>query len=226
MCGRFSISLSKEEVTRYLKDEYAIEELKEGIILPRFNIAPSQMVLTVINDGQKYRAGLIKWGFVPSFAKDENSSFGMINAKAETLREKPAFRTALKTKRCIILADGFYEWQKSNQTKLPMRFQVKNQKLFPMAGLWSTFVRPDGSKLYTCIIITCEANELMKNIHNRMPVILDKEAERIWLNPKEDNPDTLSNLLIPYDSTQMMYYKISSLVNNASNESKDIINEI
>lgn len=226
MCGRFSISLSKEEVARYLKDEYAIDELKEGIILPRFNIAPTQMVLTVINDGKKYRSGMIKWGFVPSFAKDENASFGMINAKAETLREKPAFRTALKTKRCVILADGFYEWQKSNQSKQPMRIQVKNQKLFPMAGLWSTFVRPDGTKLYTCTIITCEANDLMKNIHDRMPVILDKASEKIWLNPQEDNPDTLSNLLIPFDSNQMTYYKISSLVNNASNESKDIINEI
>ena len=226
MCGRFSISLSKEEVARYLKDEYAIDELKEGIILPRFNIAPTQMVLTVINDGQKYRAGLIKWGFVPSFAKDENAGFGMINAKAETLREKPAFRTALKTKRCVILADGFYEWQKSNQSKQPMRIQVKNQKIFPMAGLWSTFVRPDGTKLYTCTIITCEANDLMKNIHDRMPVILDKASEKIWLNPQEDNPNTLSSLLIPFDSNQMTYYKISSLVNNASNESKDIINEI
>ena len=226
MCGRFSISLSKEEVARYLKDEYAIDELKDGIIFPRFNIAPTQMVLTVINDGKKYRSGMIKWGFVPSFAKDENASFGMINAKAETLREKPAFRTALKTKRCVILADGFYEWQKSNQSKQPMRIQVKNQKIFPMAGLWSTFVRPDGTKLYTCTIITCEANDLMKNIHDRMPVILDKASEKIWLNPQEDNPDTLSSLLIPFDSNQMTYYKISSLVNNASNESKDIINKI
>lgn len=223
MCGRFSISLNKDEVFQYLKDEYAIDELKDGIIVPRYNIAPSQMVLTVIHDGQKYRAGTIKWGLVPSFAKDEVSSFGMINAKAETLREKPAFRTALKSKRCVILADGFYEWQKLNSTKQPMRIQIKDQKLFSMAGLWSTFVRPDGSKLYTCAIITCEANELMKNIHDRMPVILDKAAEKIWLNPKEDNPDVLTNLLLPFDSAQMHYYPISNLVNNASNESKDII---
>jgi len=226
MCGRFSISVNKEDMAQYLNDEYGIDELKEGIDIPRYNVAPSQDLLTVIHDGQKYRAGLIKWGFVPSFAKSENSNFGMINAKAETLRDKPAFRSSLKTKRCVILADGFYEWQKANQSKQPMRIQVTNQPIFPMAGIWSAFIRPDGSKLFTCAIITCAANELMKNIHDRMPVILNKEAEKIWLNPKVTDPDVLSNLLLPYDTDLMKYYPISSLVNQATNELADIIKPI
>jgi len=226
MCGRFSISVDKEDMTLYLKDEYGIDELKDGIILPRYNVAPGQSILTIINDGQKYRAGSIKWGFIPSFAKSENSSLGMINAKAETLRDKPAFRSSLKTKRCVILADGFFEWQKTNQSKQPMRIQVTNQSIFSMAGIWSTFIRPDGTKLFTCAIITCEANAMMKNIHDRMPVILDKEAEKIWLNPKETNPEILSNLLLPYDANLMTYYPVSSLVNQASNELADTIKPI
>lgn len=223
MCGRFSIALSKAEVEQILNEDYQIDELKDGIIIPRFNISPGQEVLSVIHDGHHFRAGLIKWGFVPAFAKDEKSGFGMINAKAETIREKPAFRLSLKTKRCVILADGFYEWQKGQTLKQPMRIQVTNRKLFPMAGLWSVFIRPDGTKLFTCSIITCEANEMMTSIHDRMPVILTKETEKIWLNPSITDADVLSGILTPYESKDMTSYPVSNLVNSAANDSVEVI---
>lgn len=226
MCGRFSIALSREEVIQILKNDYGIDDLKDGIVIPRYNVAPGQEVISIINDGKNNRVGTIKWGFVPSFAKDEKVGFGMINAKAETLREKPAFRLSLKTRRCVILADGFYEWQKNDQSKQPMRIQLINRPIFPMAGIWSIFVRSDGTKLYTCSIITCEANQMMKKIHDRMPVILTKENEKIWLNPLITDSDQLITLLTPYDSKLMSYYPVSNLVNSSTNENPDIINKI
>lgn len=214
MCGRITFTLSKDDFIQELKKRYNIDDYDLDYPIPRYNIAPSQNVLSVINDGKKYRIGLLKWGFIPSWAKDDK--FYMINAKAETIDEKPMFKHAFKTQRCIVLADGYYEWK----NKVPYRFILKNQKLFSLAALWNTYTSKDNQKLHTCIIITTKPNELTKQIHNRMPVILTKDAEKIWLDPKIKDEKILKSLLLPYESDNMDFYQVSSLVNNAR---KDVL---
>ncbi len=223
MCGRFTITVNLEDLRVYLEDHYDIKDLKHSFQLPRFNVAPGQDVITIINDGTKNRVGTLRWGFVPSFAKDEKIGYQMINAKAETLHQKPSFLPSLTHKRCVILADSFYEWKKDSVSKTPMRILMKDENLFPMAGLWSTFTKEDGTKLHTCTIITTQANEIMKDIHERMPVILDEDSKKIWLNPRMTNLYELSSLLKPYQSKLMKTYPVSSIVNLATNDTKDCI---
>jgi putative SOS response-associated peptidase YedK len=223
MCGRFTITVDLEDLRVYLEEHYQIQDLKQSFDLPRFNVSPGQDVITIINDGAKNRVGTLRWGLVPSFAKDEKIGYQMINAKAETLHSKPSFLPSFTSKRCVILADSFYEWKRMDGEKQPMRIQKKDEKIFPMAGLWSTFVKPDGSKLHTCTIITTEGNALMKDIHDRMPVILDDDAMKTWLNPRITNLYELSQLLKPYDSNRMKAYAVSTFVNASKNESPDCI---
>lgn len=226
MCGRFTVSVSKEELKDYLKEEYQIEEFVGDIELPRYNVAPGQKVISVINDGTQHRAGLLQWGFVPFFAKDESIGSKMINAKAETLNEKPSFKPSLTHKRCVVLADSFYEWKEEDSRKQPMRILLKDQKLFPMAGLWSTYTREDGTKLYTCSIITTSANSFMTPIHNRMPVILNHETRAIWLDTNNKNINHLMSILTPYDANQMFAYPVSNMVNNPKNDSISCITKV
>jgi len=226
MCGRFTITIDLEDLREYLVDHYDITELKSEFELPRYNIAPTQDVITIINDGSKNRVGLLKWGLIPPFAKDEKIGASMINAKSETLMEKPSFRSSFQTKRCVILADSFYEWKREENKKTPMRIGLNNNQIFPMAGLWSTFTRPDGTKIHSTTIITTHANELMSEIHDRMPVILDDQAVATWLNPRIQDLNMLSKMLKPYDSKAMYSYKVSPIVNNARNEVKECILKI
>jgi putative SOS response-associated peptidase YedK len=226
MCGRFSISVTKAELLDYLQSEFEISEIGDDIYLPRFNVAPSQKILSIVNDGKKNRIGLIRWGLVPSFAKDESIGSRMINAKSETIVEKPSFTASLKTKRCVILADGFFEWDRQGKTKTPMRFVLGDQKLFPMAGLWSTFVKPDGSKLFTCAIITTQANGIVSPFHDRMPVILDSKSQSLWLNPAITDPWVLQSLLLPYDESRMRMYEVSRTVNNANTDTVECIHPV
>lgn len=226
MCGRFTITIDLEDLREYLVDHYDITELKSEFELPRYNIAPTQDVITIINDGSKNRVGLLKWGLIPPFAKDEKIGASMINAKSETLMEKPSFRSSFQTKRCVILADSFYEWKREENKKTPMRIGLNNNQIFPMAGLWSTFTRPDGTKIHSTTIITTHANELMSEIHDRMPVILDDQAVATWLNPRIQDLNMLSKMLKPYESKAMYSYKVSPIVNNARNEVKECILKI
>ncbi|MDO9628696.1 MAG: SOS response-associated peptidase [Acholeplasmataceae bacterium] len=223
MCGRFTITVDLEDLREYLVEHFDISEMKSEFQLPRYNVAPSQDVITIINDGNKNRVGLLKWGFVPYFAKDEKIGNSMINAKSETLIDKPSFKSSFQLKRCVILADSFYEWKREENSKTPMRIGLSDEKLFPMAGLWSTFVKPDGTKLHTTTIITTKANELMSEIHDRMPVILDDVAVKEWLNPRNQDLLNLSNLLQPFPSEKMYAYPVNSVVNNAKNDSKECI---
>jgi putative SOS response-associated peptidase YedK len=226
MCGRFTLDIEPEAMTNYLYEHYQIENLNEDIRLPRYNVAPGQQILTVLNDGKKYRAGTLKWGFVPFFSKDEKIGYKMINARAETLAEKASFKQSLVNKRCIILADGFYEWKKENNAKFPMRFRLKERELFSFAGLWSSYTREDGTKLYTCTIITTTPNSLVSPVHDRMPVILTKDAEKIWLNPEQKDPQLLTSLLNPYDVNHMEVYPVSSLVNSTKYDQKECIEAV
>jgi putative SOS response-associated peptidase YedK len=189
---------------------------------PRFNIAPTQPVAVVANDG-KHQLDFFVWGLIPFWAKDPGIGSRMINARAETLQEKPAFRNAFRRRRCLILADGFYEWRKDAGGKTPMYLRLANGKPFAFAGLWEAWNSPEGTEVLSCTIITTEPNELVATIHNRMPVILPEEAYSQWLQSWEMDPGSLVQLLKPHPSQAMQAYAVSPLVNNPSNDLPEAI---
>lgn len=211
MCGRFTITLTKEDFMNYLsKYEDATINLND-FAMPNYNVAPSENIIAMIYHDNQYRVGPIKWGFIPSYAKDMKVGFSMINARSETLLEKVAFKTAFKSNRCVIFADSFYEWKKINGKKIPMRIQLKDQKVFAFAGLWSSYKYKDTT-LYTATIITTKANKFMSEIHDRMPVILKENEIEAWLDAKTLNP---SVYLKQYPSDLMKSYEVSLHVNHA-----------
>jgi len=225
VCGRFTIAVSQKELFAYLQAEYGVKSRQFDFEVPRYNVAPGQNVLAIIHDGNQYRVGALKWGLVPHYAKDENIGFKMINARSETLHEKPSFSPLLKKKRCLILADGFYEWQRSLSGKQPYRFITKEQRLFAMAGLYSTYQRSDGSKLHTCTIVTTDANGVVGKIHERMPVILNSGDSYRWLDASVEDAEKLLPLLKPFPDDSMRGYPVSRVVNSSKNETEACIEE-
>ena len=221
MCGRFTLTADQDS----FEDRFSLTRFDLGWV-PSFNIAPTQEVLTVTNDGSENRPQLMRWGLVPSWAKDPKIGNRMINARSETLAEKPSFRTAFKRRRCLIPADGFYEWKREGKAKKPMLITANPGGLFAFAGLWETWKQPDDSWLLTCAIITTSANEFMKSIHDRMPVILPRESEASWLDPEEQDTAMLSELLLPYDSDRMEAYEVSTLVNSPRNNFPEVIEPV
>ncbi|WP_338076103.1 SOS response-associated peptidase [Brevibacillus parabrevis] len=187
-------------------------ECKVPNMQPRYNIAPGQLIPAIISDQGKRRLGQLKWGLVPSCAQDEKNEFKMINARAETLTEKPAFRRLYERKRCIVPADGFYEWQQRAGGKQPTRIMMKTEEPFAFAGLYDTWTNPAGKKLHSCTIITTKPNEVVRDIHDRMPVILRQQDEALWLNREHYDADLLQSLLVPYDPAQMRAYPVPSIV--------------
>jgi putative SOS response-associated peptidase YedK len=224
MCGRFTLTATFEEII----DRFDIQAfIEQENYEPSFNIAPSHPVLAVINDGKSNRMGFLKWGLVPPWAKDAAIGHKMINARAETISEKPSFRNAFNKKRCLVIADSFFEWKKrEDKSKTPMRIKLKSDDLFAMAGIWEAWKSPEGKTLYTCSVITTGPNELMKDIHDRMPVILKPDDENIWLNPSISNSKELNKLLVPFDANLMETYEVSSLVNSPKNNSVELIQKI
>ncbi len=216
MCGRYTLTLDPAD----LQEAFLWVDFSNVQIGPRYNIAPSQPVAVVANTG-KNRLDFFNWGLVPSWAKDHSIGARMINARAETLAEKPSFKNAFKRRRCLILADGFYEWQAvaGSKAKTPMYIHLKSGKPFAFAGLWEIWNSPDGSQIFSTAIITTEPNELMAPIHNRMPVILPESAYERWLTPGEAAPAQLSALLQPYQASLMEAYPVSRLVNSPQNDS-------
>jgi putative SOS response-associated peptidase YedK len=225
MCGRFSITINQEELKAHLSTNYNVANFSAVFKLPRFNIAPGQEIIAIINDGNNNRVGHLKWGFIPSFAKDEKIGFSMINAKSETIDEKISFRQSFQNRRCLILADSFYEWKRVGKDKTPMRIKKIDGNIFAMAGIWNTYIRPDGVKVHSCAIITTSANKLVGEIHDRMPVILNKEDQKVWLNQVSDTI-ALKALLKPYPEAEMEVYQVSSIVNNAANDVIECINKV
>ena len=187
----------------------------------RYNIAPTQAVLVVANN-RADRFEHFHWGLIPSWAKDPAVGNRMINARAETLAEKPAFRTALRRRRCLVPADSFYEWKKDpagGKQKTPMRITLASGGVFAFAGLWDAWHAPDGSVVPSCTLITTAPNELMAGIHDRMPVILNPDDYRNWLDPAERDPADMTALLQPYPASDMRAVPVSRTVNNPRNES-------
>ncbi len=219
MCGRFTLAVNPADYD----DEYGGAAFPEPF-QPRYNIAPSQPVLAIPNDG-KNAATFLVWGLIPSWAKDPAIGSRLINARGETLAEKPAFRGAFKYKRCIIPADGFYEWksQAGTKAKIPHFIRLKTRRPFGLAGLWDEWQGPDGASMRTCTIVTTEPNSLMSAIHNRMPVILGHEAVAEWLDPRPRAAESLKGLLQPFPSELMESYPVSPMVNSPANDRVECI---
>jgi putative SOS response-associated peptidase YedK len=224
MCGRFTLTATVDQ----LIDRFDIEFfLQEEAYNPSYNVAPSQSVLAVINDGARNKMGFLRWGLIPPWAKDMSIGYKMINARAETLIDKPSFQNAYKKKRCLIVADSFYEWKRiDSKTKIPMRIKLKSNELFSMAGLWENWKSPDGKSIYSCSVITTSPNELVQDIHDRMPVILKPEDEKYWLDPSITDTTKLNPLLKPLDHDLMEAYEVSPLVNSPKNNSIKLIQKI
>lgn len=224
MCGRYSLYADY----RVLLERFDIDEasFSEEDYSESFNVAPSQQVVAVVSDGKKNRLGFLKWGLVPPWAKDEKIGYKMINARAETAAEKPSFRNAFKKKRCLVVADSFYEWKRTDDGKTPMRIKLKSGEPFAFAALWESWKSPEGKTVNTCSILTTRANELMGTIHDRMPVILTKEAEKIWLDPKVQDAEELGSLLQPFDSNELEAYEVSDAVNSPKNNGPELIEKV
>lgn len=222
MCGRFTLTANPDK----LQHAFPWVHIPEKVIQkykPRYNIAPSQPVLAVISNGTP-RIDYLAWGLIPSWAKDPKIGNRLINARAETIAEKPSFRNAFRRRRCLILADGFYEWKKLSDTsrKTPFYIHLNNHQPFAFAGLWEIWQSSDGSEILSCTIITTRPNQVLKSIHNRMPVILNPDQQKIWLSPNADS-HTLQDCLKPYPEKELAFYPVSSLVNSPANDSPQCI---
>ncbi|MCI0799489.1 MAG: SOS response-associated peptidase [Chloroflexi bacterium] len=217
MCGRFTLTSNMDD----LQGRFGFEA-RDLVFRPSYNIAPTQLVLAVTNDGQR-RAELMRWGLVPFWAKDIKIGYRMINAVGETAATKPAFRAAFKKRRCLILADGFFEWRKDGKEKIPTYIFLKSREPFAFAGLWETWKSPEGETVKSCTILTTKPNEFMEPIHNRMPVILSGETEALWLDPMTEEPDVLQPLIQPAPAELMESRIVSSLVNSPKNNSPECV---
>ena len=218
MCGRFTLTIDPAQ----LMARFALENA-DFVAQPRFNIAPTQTIAVVFDESPRTLSGA-RWGLVPSWAKDIAIGSKMINARAETLDEKPSFRTLLRRRRCLVLADSFYEWRKNpDETKTPLRILLRDGAPFAMAGLWDIWKTPQGDSLRTCTVITTEPNALAARIHDRMPAILTHAAESEWLNMANENSAYLKSLLTPYPADEMYAYPVSPKVNFVRNEGVELI---
>jgi putative SOS response-associated peptidase YedK len=218
MCGRFSITKEAEDIAARFDAQLALAFKKV------FNGAPGQN-LPVLANAEPHVINLYRWGLVPFWAKNLSIGNRMINARAETITEKPAFRNLIKGKRCLVISDGFYEWKKTAELKQPYRITLKEEELYSYAGLWDIWKAPDESIINSFTIITTGANKLIGQIHDRMPVILHKEDENKWLN-KDEDINKIVSLLKPFPENLMKMYPVSTLVNSTYNNSPDLLKKI
>ena len=215
MCGRYVYAAQRDENRRAFPQFVFSDEMPK-----RYNIAPGQNITAIANTHEP-RADTFKWGLIPAWAKDHKIGNRLINARGETLAEKPSFRTAYKKQRCLIPATGFYEWRRNGRTKTPMHIAFKSGAPFAFAGLWDVWHAPTGERIQSCTIITTEPNDLMAAIHNRMPVILPADAYDAWLAPEERTD--LRELLVPYTAREMIAHPVSTLVNSPRNDTPDCL---
>lgn len=218
MCGRYRLSRRKQIIEEYFDSASWDDDWN-----PRYNIAPTQLV-PVIRQSPKEpvrRISTMRWGLIPNWARDPSMAANTINAKSETAATKPAFRDPLKFRRCLIPADGFYEWKRTGTSKHPFCFEVSEGELFAFAGLWDGWKDANGNWVKTCTILTTTPNAVTSAVHDRMPVILDRESYDLWLDPGITNVQVISELLKPYDARLMRSYPISTRINHVANDDED-----
>ena len=222
MCGRFTLTSNSDELQGqfgFLSEFTDSEFFDRG---PRYNIAPTQAVLTVTNDGQR-RGEVMRWGLIPFWAKDLKVGARMINAVGETVSTKPAFRAAFKKRRCLVLANGFYEWKKDGNRRLPTYIYSKNNEPLAFAGLWETWKSSESPVVRSCTIVTTSANSFIEPLHNRMPVILSGETQALWLDPLTEDPANLEPLLIPAPEELLTSHRVAETVNSVKNQGPELI---
>ncbi len=224
MCGRSSLTKTEKELEERFKATFYSDDLERYNPLPNYNVAPTNMQPVIINKDIQH-INIYRWGLIPSWAKDEKVGYNMINARVESLLEKPAFKNILKQKRCIVPMDGFYEWKKMGKDKQPYRIFTKDKEIFGVAGLYDSWTNPMGTTINSYTIITLEANEFMQSLHGRMPAILNDEAEKMWLDDSLSSADLLS-LLIKYESDKMDSYAVSTKVGNVKERGKELIEKV
>ena len=224
MCGRYTLTADKDTITK----RFSLKDF-QGEHSPRYNIAPAQTnPVVVLSKNQERIVFPMRWGLVPGWAKDEKIGYKMINARAETLTEKPSFKNVLYHRRCLVPADGYYEWQKPAKPGIrsPFRIVLKSRELFAFAGLWDTWKSGSEKTICTYTIITTEADEVVGKIHPRMPVILRPENEDKWMDPELRDTDSLYRLLNPYPANLMEMYEVSSLVGRANIDVEEFMKHI
>jgi putative SOS response-associated peptidase YedK len=224
MCGRSSLTKTEKELEARFQATFYSEDLERYNPLPNFNVAPTQMHPVITNLDPKHLQ-FFKWGLIPFWAKDIKIGYKMINARKETLLEKSTFKNAVKKKRCIVPFDGFYEWKKIGNKKIPFRIGIKDEEIFCIAGLWERWNNPEGGEIYSFTLITQEPNEFMSKIHNRMPAILDRDQEKYWLD--DDIPvEDLINSLNPPPDENMIAYTVDARVGNVRNNDAELIKKV
>ncbi len=222
MCGRYTLSQPSDIVTELGVEGSGME------LAPRYNIAPTQNAPIVRPDkaGEKKELALLRWGLIPFWAKDAKIGNRMINARAETVAEKPSFKAALRRRRCVVLADGFYEWRKMRGGKQPYHIHLVENRPFTIAGLWDRWTKGPEGPVETFTILTTSANEKVAELHDRMPVILDAEARETWLDRSVEDPRELASLLRPFDDDQIAFDAVSKLVNSPANDVPECLRPI
>jgi putative SOS response-associated peptidase YedK len=220
MCGRYVSKANRKDV----EQEFDLALGPEQHLQVRYNIAPTQIIPVILESKGQRIIEQLRWGLIPGWAKDETIGAKLINGRAETLAEKPSFKNAFRSRRCIIPASGFYEWQKATSPKQPFYFYLKDKPVFGFAGLYDEWLhRETGELIETCTIITTEANELLEPVHERMPVILPRELYDEWLDENERDTRKLQSLLRPYPAAEMASYPVSRSVNFAQTDSEELI---
>ncbi len=219
MCGRFTLATPEQD----LVVQFNLPDIPD--LQPRYNIAPTQPVaaVRVPTSGRDRELVMLHWGLIPFWAKDPGLGARLINARSETVADRPAFRAAFRRRRCLVPADGFYEWQKQNGTKQPFFIHLQDGRPFAFAGLWERWQDPDGGIIESCTLLTTRPNELVRPLHNRMPVILHPRNYALWLDPETEDANVLRDLLDPYPSGEMEAYAVSRYVNSPQNEGADCI---
>jgi len=221
MCGRFALYSSLATV----KEAFQIQQVNYEFE-PSYNVAPSQQVAVVVRREKGNALERMRWGLIPFWAKDPSIGSRMINARSETAHQKPSFKRPLKDQRCLIPADGFFEWRQVGENKVPMFIRLKSGRPFGFAGLFDVWTSPQGERIISCTILTTEANDFLRTIHHRMPVILPKSHEATWLDPAIHSFESLLPLLRPYPAEEMEAYEVSRLVNSPDNNTPECIRPI
>ena len=217
MCGRYVLTNTEQLQRRFAVAQLPLE------LSPQYNIAPGQTLPVVVAGESGHAVELMRWGLIPSWSKDPKVGAKLINARAEGLADKPSFRSPLRRQRCLVPASGFYEWRKAGPAKTPYFIHLTSGELFGFAGLWDHWRDPHGQELHTYTIVTTAPNALVAPIHNRMPVILPRDAEDAWLDPENHDPAFLTALLRPYPAEQLEAYPVSPAVNSTANTGARLI---